>query len=58
MLVPRHLLAEVDELHSMFAGDRVALRGRLRVDLPDRGGAYNDRAGLAGFHGESPRVGA
>ncbi len=30
----RHLLAEVDDLHSMFAGDRVALRGRLRVDLP------------------------
>src|SRR5258708_5850277 len=25
---------EVDDLHSMFAGDRVALRGRLRVDLP------------------------
>ncbi|MGH8841814.1 MAG: LysR family transcriptional regulator [Advenella sp.] len=30
----RDLLAEVDELHSMFAGDQVALRGRLRVDLP------------------------
>jgi DNA-binding transcriptional LysR family regulator len=30
----RGLLAEVDDLHSMFAGDRVALRGRLRVDLP------------------------
>jgi len=30
----RDLLADVDELHSMFAGDRVALRGRLRVDLP------------------------
>jgi hypothetical protein len=30
----RNLLAEVDDLHSMFAGDRVALRGRLRVDLP------------------------
>jgi DNA-binding transcriptional LysR family regulator len=30
----RDLLAEVDDLHSMFAGDRVALRGRLRVDLP------------------------
>ena len=26
----RELLAEVDDLHSMFAGDRVALRGRLR----------------------------
>lgn len=24
----------------------------------DRGGAHNDRAGLAGFHGDSPRVGA
>ena len=30
----RGLLADVDDLHSMFAGDRVALRGRLRVDLP------------------------
>ena len=30
----RDLLAEVDDLHSMFAGDRVTLRGRLRVDLP------------------------
>ena len=30
----RELLADVDDLHSMFAGDRVALRGRLRVDLP------------------------
>jgi len=30
----RVLLADVDDLHSMFAGDRVALRGRLRVDLP------------------------
>ena len=28
----RDLLAEVDDLHSMFAGDRVALRGRLTVD--------------------------
>ena len=30
----RELLAEVDDLHSMFAGDGVALRGRLRVDFP------------------------
>jgi len=30
----RDLLADVDDLHSMFAGDRVVLRGRLRVDLP------------------------
>jgi DNA-binding transcriptional LysR family regulator len=30
----RDLLADVDDLHSMFAGDGVALRGRLRVDLP------------------------
>jgi DNA-binding transcriptional LysR family regulator len=30
----RDVLADVDDLHSMFAGDRVALRGRLRVDLP------------------------
>jgi DNA-binding transcriptional LysR family regulator len=30
----RDLLAEVDDLHAMFAGDRVGLRGRLRVDLP------------------------
>jgi DNA-binding transcriptional LysR family regulator len=30
----RDLLAQVDDLHSMFASDRGALRGRLRVDLP------------------------
>src|SRR6201981_3954477 len=30
----RDLLAEVDDLHSMFAGDRVGLPGRLRVALP------------------------
>jgi DNA-binding transcriptional LysR family regulator len=30
----RDLLAEVDDLHTMFGGDRVTLRGRLRVDLP------------------------
>jgi DNA-binding transcriptional LysR family regulator len=30
----RELLADVDDLQSMFAGDHVALRGRLRVDLP------------------------
>jgi DNA-binding transcriptional LysR family regulator len=30
----RDLLAEVDDLDSMFASDRVALRGRLRVDMP------------------------
>jgi DNA-binding transcriptional LysR family regulator len=30
----RDLLADVDDLHSMFASDQAALRGRLRVDLP------------------------
>ncbi|MGQ9370866.1 LysR family transcriptional regulator [Azospirillum sp. ST 5-10] len=30
----RNLLTDFDDLRSMFAGDRVALRGRLRVDLP------------------------
>ena len=30
----RDLLADVDDLHSMFASDQVALRGRLRVDMP------------------------
>ncbi len=54
----RDLLAEVDDLHSMFAGDRVALRGRLRVDLPAEVARTTIKAGLAGFHGRSPRVGA
>ena len=54
----RDLLAEVDDLHSMFAGDRVALRGRLTGRSSDRSGTDNDRAGLAGFHGDSSRVGA
>lgn len=30
----RDLLADCDNLHSMFADDGAALRGRLRVDLP------------------------
>ncbi|WP_414832674.1 LysR family transcriptional regulator [Afifella sp. YEN Y35] len=30
----RDVLADVDDLRTMFAEDRVALRGRLRVDLP------------------------
>lgn len=30
----RDLLAQADDLNSMFAADGVALRGRLRVDLP------------------------
>jgi DNA-binding transcriptional LysR family regulator len=30
----RVLLADMDDLQSMFAGHRVPLRGRLRVDLP------------------------
>jgi DNA-binding transcriptional LysR family regulator len=30
----RDLLSDVDDLHSMFAKEGVALRGRLRVDLP------------------------
>lgn len=30
----RDLLAEADDLHSMFAGDHAGLRGRLRIDLP------------------------
>ena len=30
----RDLLAEFDDLHSMFAGDRAALHGHLRIDLP------------------------
>jgi DNA-binding transcriptional LysR family regulator len=30
----RDLLAEADDLHSMFAEKHAALRGRLRVDLP------------------------
>jgi len=42
----------------MFAGDRVALRGRLRVDLPSELGAHDYCAGLAGLHGDLSRVGA
>lgn len=30
----RNLLADADDLHSMFAEDHAGLRGRLRVDLP------------------------
>jgi molybdenum-dependent DNA-binding transcriptional regulator ModE len=39
----RDLLAEVDDLHSMFAGDRVALRRRLSVFKPVTPSARFDR---------------
>ena len=55
----RDLLADVDDpLPSTFAGDRVALRGRLRVDLPTEVARTTIAAGPTGFHGGSSRVGA
>ena len=54
----RDLLAEVDDLHSMFAGDRVALRGRLRVDLPTEVARTTIVPALPDFMAAHPRVGA
>jgi DNA-binding transcriptional LysR family regulator len=57
----RDLLAEVDDLHSMFAGDRVALRGHLRVDLPTEVARttilpalrHKPRVGIGFFHADA-----
>jgi len=54
----RDLLAEVDDLHSMFASDRVALRGRLRIDLPTEVARTTIMPALPDFHGDLTRVGA
>ena len=52
----RDLLAEVDDLHSMFAGDRVALRGRLRVDLPTEVARTTIVPALPGFMAPHPEL--
>jgi len=52
----RDLLAEVDDLHSMFAGDRVALRGRLRVDLPTEVARATVVPALPGFLAAHPEL--
>ena len=52
----RDLLAEVDDLHSMFAGDRVALRGRLRVDLPTEVARTTIVPALPGFMATHPEL--
>jgi DNA-binding transcriptional LysR family regulator len=52
----RDLLADVDDLHSMFAGDRVALRGRLRVDLPTELARTTIVPGLPGFMAAHPAL--
>jgi DNA-binding transcriptional LysR family regulator len=50
------LLADVDDLHSMFAGDRVALRGRLRVDLPTEVARTTIVPALAEFMATHPEL--
>jgi DNA-binding transcriptional LysR family regulator len=52
----RDLLADVDDLHSMFAGDRVALRGRLRVDLPTEVARTTIVPALADFMATHPEL--
>src|ERR1700704_5868927 len=42
----RDLLAEVDDLHSMFASDRVALRGRLYAGAEVKGAPHKEAAEL------------
>jgi DNA-binding transcriptional LysR family regulator len=52
----RDLLAEVDDLHSMFASDRVALRGRLRIDLPTEVARTTIVPALPDFMGTHPEL--
>jgi DNA-binding transcriptional LysR family regulator len=52
----RDLLADADDLHSMFAGDRVALRGRLRVDLPTELGRTTIVPALPDFMAAYPEL--
>ena len=52
----RDLLAEVDDLRSMFAGDRVALRGRLRVDVPAEVARTTIVPALPDFMGAHPEL--
>jgi DNA-binding transcriptional LysR family regulator len=52
----RDLLAEVDDMHAMFAGDRVALRGRLRVDLPTEVARATIMPALPGFMAANPEL--
>ena len=52
----RDLLADVDDLHSMFAGTRVALRGRLRADLPTELARTTIIPALPGFMATYPEL--
>ena len=52
----RALLADVDDLQSMFAGDRAALRGRLRVDLPTQVAQTAIMPVLPGFMATYPEL--
>src|SRR6202161_2292423 len=52
----RHLLAEVDDLHSLFGDDRRALRGRLRVDLPTEVARTTIVPALPGFMAAHPEL--
>ena len=52
----RDLLAEVDDLQAMFTGDRVALRGRLRVDLPTEVARTTIVPALPGFLAAHPAL--
>lgn len=52
----RDLLADVDDLHSMFAGNNTALRGRLRVDLPTEVARTVIMPALPGFMATYPEL--
>ena len=52
----RDLLADVDDLHSMFAGDHALLRGRLRVDLPTELARTVILPALPGFMAQYPEL--
>ena len=52
----RDLLSEVDDLHAMFGGDRAALRGRLRIDLPTEVARSTIVPALPGFMATHPEL--
>lgn len=52
----RALLADIDNLHSMFAEERAGMRGRLRVDLPTELARTTIVPALPGFMAVHPEL--
>jgi DNA-binding transcriptional LysR family regulator len=52
----RELLANIDDMQSMFAKDDIALRGRLRIDLPTEIARTTIVPSLPGFMASNPEL--